>query len=215
MNLKDELQKHLDAGLTKRPEEIKNVMATSAQKLIDDKIGENALKKGEKLPEFSLKNATGQEVNVYDILKNGPLIISFYRGAWCPYCNLELRAYKELLPEIKKAGADFIAISPELPDVSMSLAEKHNLDFQVLSDIDNKLAKELGLVFKLEDDLIEVYKSFGIDVDTAQGNTNKELPLPATYVIGADGIVLLAEVDTDYTKRLEPADALKVIVANR
>ena len=215
MNLKVELQKHRDEGLANRPEEINTVMATSAQKLIDDKIGKNALKKGGKLPEFTLENATGQAVNIYDILKNGPLIINFYRGAWCPYCNLELRAYKELLPEIIKAGGNLVAISPELPDTSMTLIEKHGIEFQVLSDIDNKIAKELGLVFKLDHALVEVYNKFGIDLDTAQGNMNKEVPLPATYVIGSDGIVLLASVDTDYTKRLEPTKALEAIKANK
>lgn len=212
MNLQQELQDYLEASLEKRPEEIMNIMASSAQKLIDDQVGRNALQVGGQLPEITLPNATGQEINIYDILEQGPLIINIYRGAWCPYCNLELRAYKELLPQIKAAGANLIAISPELPDTSLSLIEKHGLDFEVLSDVDNKVAKALGLVFKLDEQLIEVYKSFGTDIEKAHGNAEFELPLPATYVIDQTGRVILAFVNTDYTKRLEPSLALEAIL---
>jgi len=211
MDLQKELQDYLEGMLKKVSEETMKIMSATAQRLIDEKIGQDALKVGDQLPQFALSNATGQEINIYDYLAQGPLIINFYRGAWCPYCNLELRAYKEILPEIKAAGANLIAISPELPDTSLSLIEKHDLEFEVLTDRDNKLAKKLGLVFKLDEDLGELYRKFGHDLDSAQGNTNQELPLPATYVIDTDGKVLLASVNTDYTKRLEPSIALEAI----
>lgn len=211
MDLQKELLNHLNKGLEKRPKDLTAIMEASAQKLIDDKVGVDAFKVGDKIPEATLISATNNKVNIYDYLKQGPLIISFYRGAWCPYCNLELRAYKEVLPQIKEAGANFIAISPELPDNSMSLIEKHGLEFDVLSDVNNAFAKKLGLVFRVDDALLAVYEKFGHNWDKAQGNTNKEIPIPATYVIGQDGIILLAFVETDYTKRLSPLVAIKAI----
>ena len=214
MNMKQELQDHLNATLKRVDNKAKEIMKASAQKLIDDKVGANAIKVGHKLPDVTLINATNEQINIYDYLKQGPLIINFYRGAWCPYCNIELRAYKDLLPAIKKAGGNLLAISPELPDTSLSLTEKHDLDFEVLSDINNAYAQKLGLVFKVDDELLGVYKKFGIDWDEAQGNTNKELPIPATFVIDIDGSVLLASINTDYTKRIEPSEVLKVLTAN-
>lgn len=214
MDLQQELQAYLDGVLEKTPKDIMDVMVATAAKLVEEEVGKNALSIGDKLPEFTLANATGKEINVYDYLNEGPLVINFYRGAWCPYCNMELRAYKELLPEIKEVGANLIAISPELPDTSLSLVEKHNLEFEILTDIDNKLAKKLGLVFKLDERLSEVYRGFGIDIDGAQGNNEQELPLPATYVIDRDGKVIKAFVNTDYTKRMEPSEALEAIKAS-
>ncbi len=215
MNLQQELQDFLKGSQENRPQELIDIMQASAQKLIDEKVGENALKVGDKIPEGTFVNATNEAVSIYDLLKQGALVISFYRGAWCPYCNLELRAYKEVLPEINAAGANMVAISPELPDTSMTLVEKHKLKFQVLSDVNNVFAKKLGLVFQVDDALLGVYNKFGIDMDKAQGNTNKEIPIPATYVIDKNGIVLLANVNTDYTKRLEPQKAIDVLNANK
>ncbi|MDW7739793.1 MAG: peroxiredoxin-like family protein [Bacillota bacterium] len=197
------------------PEEIKNIMEEATEKLLNQEIEKNALKTGDQLPEFKLKNAIGDTINIYELLSKGPLIIIFYRGAWCPYCNLELRAYQELLPRIREVGADLVAISPETPDLSLSLSEKLSIDFEVLSDINNKVARQLGLVFKLDDKLISLYKNMGIDLAESQGNADGELPVPATYVVGSDGEILLAYVNSDYTKRLEPEDALAAITNNK
>lgn len=211
MNLQEELQNFLNNSLAKRPQELTDIMKASAQKLIDDQVGKNAIQVGDKFPDTTLTNALGEPVKIHDLLGQGPLIINFYRGSWCPYCNLELRAYKEILPEIKAAGGNLIAISPELPDTSMSLVEKHGLEFDVLSDLNNQLAKELGLVFKLDDALVALYLKFGHDLAKAQGNDDFELPLPATFLVDRDGKVVLAHMDTDYTKRLEPSEALQAL----
>jgi peroxiredoxin len=211
MNMQQELQNHLKDGLKKRPKEINDIMQKSAQRISSENIGGNALEKGDKIPDATLINATGKSIKFYDYLKKGPLIISFYRGSWCPYCNIELRAYKEILPQIKENGANFIAISPDSPDNSLSLIEKQELAFEVCSDIDNIFAKKIGLVFRVDDDLLGVYHTFGIDLDKAQGNTKKEIPIPATYVIDEKGVVLLAYVNTDYTKRLDPLIAVEAL----
>lgn len=211
MNLRNQTEKYLEKSMAALPQETKDIMSNSAKALMIDEIGKNALKKGEKLPDFTLNNAEGKAINIYNCLAQGPLIISFYRGAWCPYCNLELAAYKEILPEIKAKGANFIAISPELPDNSLSLIEKQALEFDILTDLDNAIARDLGLVFKMNEDVRELYEKWDFKINEAQGNQNGELPLPATYVVNTDGTILLAFVDIDYTKRLEPSEAIAAL----
>lgn len=214
MSLKEQMEEHKRKSSGKMTEENKNIMKEAAEKVLKQEIEKKALNTCDMIPKFELKNALGKTVNIYELLSEGPLIINFYRGAWCPYCNLELRAYEELLPQIREAGANLVAISPELPDTSLSLSEKLSLKFEVLSDINNEVARQFGLVFKLDNKLIGLYKKMGIDLEASQGNNNGELPVPATYVVGTDGKILLAYVNSDYSKRLEPEDALAAIKKN-
>ena len=211
MNLKLELAKVDEDFIKKAPKDIIDLFRRQAKKLAYREIEKNALKVGDKLPNFELKNVIGEKIQAYDLLANGPLVITFYRGEWCPYCNLEVAAYQEVFPEIRNLGAQLVAISPELPDNSMSLVEKYSLKYEVLSDIDNKVARELGLTFYVEDELQAVYKNLGIDLVASQGNRNYELPVPATYVIGSNGTVILSYVDVDYTKRLEPKEVISIL----
>jgi len=169
------------------------------------------LKEGDLFPDFKLMNAVGKEVSLSDKLLNGPLVISFYRGTWCPYCNIELMGYEALLDDIKAAGGDFLAISPELPDLSMSLKERRNLSFEVLSDQDNQLAEQLGIVFEVGSEVLRLYNGFGIDLEQTQGNENNRLPIPATFVIDENRKIKLAYVDVDYTKRFEPSEVIKFL----
>ena len=211
MNLKEKTKSYYETGLAKRPAEITEIMKNSAEQLVKDEIGKNALKIGDQIPNFTLNNAKGESITVYDCLSKGPLVINFYRGAWCPYCNFELLAYKEILPEIQALGANLLAISPELPDNSLSLTDKHELEFEILSDYENNVAKAFGLVFKLDKDLLDLYNKLGFDIEGGQGSDKAELPIPATYVVDKSGRVLLAYVNTDYTQRLEPSDTLPVL----
>ncbi|HAE42612.1 MAG TPA: alkyl hydroperoxide reductase [Clostridiales bacterium] len=211
MSLSEKLQSYREESLSKKNEEDKSIMLETAENLRKLEIEKNALKEGDKIPAFKLKNAIGETIKIYDVLSKGPIIINFYRGAWCPYCNLEIAAYQEVLPEIKKRGAHLVAISPELPDITMTLKEKHALEFEILSDTDNMVAKEFGLVFKLEDKLVALYKKMGIDLVVSQGNRNSELPIPATYVVDTNGIIKLSYLNSDYTKRLEPMDAINAL----
>lgn len=169
------------------------------------------LKEGDLFPDFKLMNAVGEEVSLSDKLLNGPLVISFYRGTWCPYCNIELMGYEAILNDIKAAGGDFLAISPELPDLSMSLKERKNLSFEVLSDQDNQLAEQLGIVFEVGSEVLRLYNGFGIDLEQTQGNEKNRLPIPATYVIDKNRKIKLAYVDVDYTKRFEPLEVIKFL----
>lgn len=162
--------------------------------------------------DFTLSNATGQQIVFSDILKEKSIVLSFYRGGWCPYCNMELKALQNVLPEIEANGAQLIAISPELPDKSWTTVEKNGLSFEVLSDVNNEVAKAFNLVFKMPEDLQTLYRDqFKIQVDQHNGNNDYELPLSATYVIGQDGKIKYHFVEERYTVRAEPADIIKAL----
>lgn len=171
------------------------------------------IKPGDALPQFSLPDATGRSVSSADLLAESPLLITFYRGEWCPYCNLALVGLQQHVPTYHKLGAQFVAISPELANPSLSLIQKHNLDFPVLSDIGNAYARQLGIVFKQDDSLRQPYATLGIDFKERQGNDNFEVPVPISLLVGKDGIVKNVYVDPDFTKRLEPETAIEWIKA--
>lgn len=174
-------------------------------------IEHSALRAGTPLPRFALPNALGKTVDVSEALARGPLVLSFYRGGWCPYCSAELRALQLALPGLKALGASLIAVSPDLPDHSLSTAEKHALDFNILSDAGNMVARRFGLVFGVPDDVRQLYLGSGLDLAARAGGTAWELPIPATYLVGRNGLVRLAFVDADYTQRLDPAEILDAL----
>ena len=157
-----------------------------------------------------MTNAKGVLVDIKSLLNRGPVIVTFYRGGWCPYCNLELRAFQKILPEIKAAGASLVAISPEKPDDTLSTTEKNALDFEVLSDIGQKIGRAFGLVYTFSDELKWAYREFGLDIPGKNGADEWALPISATYVIGQDGKIMYAYSDADYRDRAEPAEVLKI-----
>ncbi|SEB36787.1 Peroxiredoxin [Tenacibaculum sp. MAR_2009_124] len=211
MNLIEELKAKKEASLKVIPEEKLVIMAQSTQNLKNKNISDKALKVGDSVNNFELPNALGNKVRLEDSLSKGSVVISFYRGGWCPYCNIELQALQNLLPEFEKYSTTLIAISPETPDNSLNTVEKNNLSFEVLSDIDNKVAKQMGLVFQLPENLREVYHSFDIDVPKHNGNKDYELPMPATYVINPEGVITYAFIPEDYTERADPKEILNSI----
>lgn len=180
--------------------------------LVATGIAAQALSKGDKAPTFTLPDHLGNTVRSADLLAAGPVLINFYRGNWCPYCNLELRAYQTHLDRIKRAGATLIAISPMLPDNSMDIAAKNDLAFPVLSDVGNKVANDFGLVFTVDSRIQAMYlQRLGNDLPTLNGDDSFTLPLPATYVIGQDGIITYSYVNADYRLRADPEDVLAVV----
>ena len=209
MNTTEQLKEIADSSASRIAKESLAIMEGFQKELELVNPLKDMKKKGDKFPAFNLPNHEGKIVSSDDILKNGPMIVTFYRGAWCPYCNIELRGYQNLLSEIKNKGATLVAISPEVPDNSLTLVEKQGLGFLVLSDIDNKLSKELGLVFQLSKELVDTYKSFGIDLGASQGNDRNELPAPATYIISKDGIITFLEAKLDYKTRTDPKAVLE------
>ncbi|MGD1809614.1 peroxiredoxin-like family protein [Dapis sp. BLCC M126] len=211
MNLTENLQQLQTEIEAKLPEDAKAKMQKFVVDLADSGIVNNSLKVGQKVPEFSLQNAVGKTVDLKSLLAENPVVISFYRGGWCPYCNMELRGLQKYLPQITELGAKLIAISPETPDNSLSTTEKNELTFEVLSDVGNQIAKQFGLVFQLPEELRPIYQSFGIDLPAYNGDESFELPIPGTYVVAKDGTVTHAFVDPDYTKRLDPEEIINVL----
>ncbi|BAZ11624.1 redoxin domain-containing protein [Calothrix sp. NIES-4071] len=211
MNLTQELQNLLNHVASQVPAETLSTIGQSTQQVADLKIDQKALKVGERVSNFSLPGATGQLVELQQLLAKGPVVIAFYRGEWCPFCNLELRALQNASPEIKALGASLVAISPQTPDNSLSTSEKHSLTFEVLSDVGNKVAKQFGLVYTVGEVMRAVMASFGTDLSASNGDDSFELPLPATYVIDTDGAVTFRFIDADFTKRLDPAEIITAL----
>ncbi len=165
-----------------------------------------ALKVGQAAPDFTLPDASAKQLSLRTLLASGPVVISFYRGEWCPFCNIELRGLEEALPRMQELGATLIAISPEKPDFGLLAIEKNKLTFPVLSDFGNKVARQFGIVFQIGQELREFSKnSFGNDLALRNGEDSYELPVPATFVVDQTGVIRFAHVDVDYMLgRAEP-----------
>jgi peroxiredoxin len=191
-------------------DEKKKIYADGIEAVANSGVLQNALKVGDTALDFTLTNASGKAVTLYDELKNGPVILTWYRGGWCPYCNISLHFLQERLPDFKAAGASLFALTPELPDKSLSTAEKHSLDFEVLSDVGNAVGRNYGLIFKLTDGVAEMYNN-AFDLNTYNGDESNELPLAATYVIDTDGTIKFAFLDADYRNRAEPDDIIEAV----
>ncbi len=183
-------------------------MDKAQQALKDSRIAERALAAGNDASDFMLPNARGEQVSSEVLRQQGPIVVSFYRGGWCPYCSLELKALQSVNAEIEALGARLVAISPQVPDESLSTAEKNQLEFEVLSDVNSKVADQYGLTFSLDEDLRPIYKNWGADVAVVNDDPDCKLPLPATYVISQEGKIVHAFVEEDYTERLEPDEIL-------
>lgn len=197
------------------PPEIHPVMERATAELIASGQAERALKAGDKAPAFTLTDPDGTLVSSTELLEKGPLVISFYRGVWCPYCNMELQALEEALPEFQAAGASLVAISPQTPVNSRKSVRQNKLSFAILSDARNDVAAAFGLRFALPDYLVELYKALKNDLPAVNGDPSWTLPMPARYVVGQDGTILYSEVNPDYTRRPEPADLLAALGRSR
>ena len=213
MSLKAECEAVINQFISDLPEEVMGSLTGFIGRLVESGLADKAINVGDKAPDFTLPNVHGEKTRLYDLLNDGPVVINFYRGGWCPFCSLELKGYQDLLPEIKSAGGNLVGISPETPDNSLSTAEKFALEFEVLSDSGNTVADSYGLVFELEPAIREIYTSFEFVLPTINGDDSWTLPIPATYVIDRDGTVVWADVNANYTERAEPGDVLKALRA--
>lgn len=210
--LEEKIKEYQEAFKKKAPQDVQELMLQVTEELKSDDISSEALRTGEDVLPFCLPNAVGKNVILEDELaKYDFVVLNFYRGGWCPYCNLELKALQDILGDLKALNASLIAISPQTPDASLSTKEKNALEFEVLSDWDNTIAKEFGLVFSLDKKLRPIYESFGIDVPGSNDDDSYELPMPATYILNKEGVIIYTFIDEDYTKRLEPQIILDVI----
>ncbi|PTD16796.1 peroxiredoxin-like family protein [Sphingomonas fennica] len=205
----DEFKAGLAAG--KVPPEILAKLNQSTQDLIASGLAARALKAGEAAPAFTLDDAEGNPIPTSELLAKGPLVISFYRGVWCPFCNMELQALQAALPAITELGASLVAISPQTAANSRKSVRQNALTFPILSDPRNEVAAMFGLRFTLPGYLAEVYRGFGNDLASINGDDSWTLPMPGRFVIGQDGTILYAEVNPDYTHRPEPEDILPAL----
>lgn len=167
---------------------------------------------GEEAPDFALPNAFGATVRLSELLADGPVVLTFYRGAWCPYCNLQLRGLKAALPHIERHGARLVAVTPQLPDKSRAQVEQDGYPFEILSDLDERVMSAYGLLFQVPPELVTLYKrNFALDLATYNGPGRYRLPVPGTYVIDRQGVIRWAFADTDYKARAEPADIIDAL----
>jgi peroxiredoxin len=171
-------------------------------------LAASALKPGNRAPDFTLPTLDGSPLSLSATLQHGPVVLSFYRGGWCPYCGLQLRAYQAFLPQIRELGATLLAVSPQLSDHARRMAERANLSFPLLEDRGNAVARQYGLVFQIEPIMHEVYHAVGADLPAYNGDDAWELPIPGTYIIDQQRCVRYAFVNTDYTERLEPVEII-------
>ncbi|MES0371276.1 MAG: peroxiredoxin-like family protein [Mariprofundaceae bacterium] len=211
MSLSEELEQFNQGFVEQVPEDVVSEMTAAMELLKKSGLTKHAVKAGQHAPDFNLPELDGEVFRLSELTQSGSVVISFYRGAWCPYCNLEMQALQQALPDIEKAGGKLIAIAPELPEHAGEIREKGNLTFPLLHDWNNGISHEYGLVFTLPESLRPIYESFGIDLAASQGNDRFELPLPATYIVGRDGVIKYAYVNVDYTKRMEPSEIVEVL----
>tara|TARA_R110001583_G_scaffold161213_2_gene313129 strand:+ start:105 stop:800 length:696 start_codon:yes stop_codon:yes gene_type:complete len=193
------------------PPTVIETMNRATAELTASGAAQKALKAGDHAPAFTLNDPDGKPVSSIDLLRRGTLVVTFYRGVWCPYCNLELQALQAALPDIHAAGAGVVAISPQIAANSRKALRQSALTYPILSDPHNDTAAAFGLRFELPDYLVELYKSLKNDLPAFNGDPSWTLPMPGRYVIAPDGTIVYAEVNPDYTRRPDPSEILPAI----
>lgn len=212
------LQQKIDAykaGFNQRADdETKRLFAEGIEAVVNAHVVEHAKSVGDPAPLFMLPDPLGEHTKLSTLLEDGPVVIVWYRGGWCPYCNLTLAAYQERLDEIGSLGATLVAISPELPDNALNTKEKSSLEFEVLTDANNSVAKQYGVVFELTPEVHAIYND-RFDFDNWNGQSSGELPLAATYVIDRAGVIRWSFLSADYRDRADPEDVIGALKALR
>lgn len=210
--LETRLKKHRDFWGSKLTPAENETMERHIEFLRESGALDKVLKKGDQAPEFNLKNQNGDIIASSELLKNGPLVVSFYRGSWCPYCVEEVRALDLFYPEIKEHGADLVVLSPQSFSRTEKQAAELHLKYNLLVDDDNRTGKAFGLVYEFPQYLKDLYiERFNNNIQEINEGSAWELPIPARFVIGQDGKILDVLVDPDYRFRPEPMTTLKFI----
>jgi peroxiredoxin len=209
--LKDSIDAFMKGVASHAPPEVLAGLGAEVKKLVESGIAGQALRVGAKAPDFTLPDAHGRPLTLSGLLAKGPAVVTFYRGGWCPFCDLQLRAYQGVLSAIHDLGAELIAISPQTPDYALSDVEKKQLTFPVLTDKGNAVARDFKLVFALSEALRKLQTHFGSVLPKFNGDESWKLPMPGTFVLDRHGIVRFASVDPNWMVRVEPAVILEAL----
>ncbi len=212
MPLNTELDSYRAGWEARVGQETARLIAGDIEALRASGILDRAARAGDLVPATNhLLDAHGRPFDLTALIAAGPVVLTFYRGGWCPYCNLELRAFQAALLAIRAAGGTLVAVSPERPDHSLSTAEKNDLAFPVLSDVGGRLAAALGIRFALSDAVRPFYEKAGHALPDRNGDGGWALPIPATFVIDRGGRIALASIEPDYRRRLAPDVAVEAL----
>jgi peroxiredoxin len=209
MKFTDQLNSLTTDVLAKASNEYASAVEATRKVIQDSGLLRSALQAGQVFPSFSLPDANGSIVSASELLKGGPLVVAFYRGSWCPFCDLELNALQLALPEIKAQGGSLAAISPQRPEQSAETARHSQLNFHLLFDRQNLFARELGLVYRLPAAMQTELQKTGLQLPTINGDDSWELPIPATYLVGQDGVIVDAFLDADFYHRKDPQELIE------
>ncbi|KAI1109583.1 AhpC-TSA-domain-containing protein [Nemania sp. NC0429] len=212
MTSQKEQLEELTTKLGSFPEEVRNQLKDGHSKFLETWDPSKTIQVGDKLPAFIMTDATGKEVSSASLLTKGPLLITFYRGEWCPFCNIAIAFLQKHLPEFQARGVTLVAISPELPNHNMTATEKHALQFPVLTDLHNAFARKLGIVYD-QSSAKDLHASLGLDLNERNGDSSWEVPIPATLLVDKDGVVRNTAIEPDWKLRLDPKQALEWIDA--
>ena len=205
--LKDQLETLKAKSKATRGDEVISIMEKHIEVAKHEEI--QGLPIGAEAPNFTVVTALGEIIELNKLLKQGPVVLVFYRGAWCPYCNLELKAYNEMMNTYRQIGIRVIAIPPQKPEESIAMVQKGDLKFDVVSDPNLEIASQYNIVHQVYKELQELYLSFGFDLPNVNGDDSWRLPLPATFVIAPTRKIMKTFVEADYRERLEPQEALE------
>jgi len=211
--LKEAIDGYNEEKKRKMPAEVLATMAQATEDLIKSGIENRVLRSGDTMPDFELPDQHGRLRRLSDYLSESRVVLNIYRGGWCPYCNMEMKALQDALPEIEASGARLIGMAPEMPDRALETLERHQIKIDILSDQGNRVSESLGLVFELPQALRTIYQKNGLDVPAFNGDDSFKLPLPATYILDRNGVILYDFVNADYTLRLEPAEIVARLAA--
>jgi peroxiredoxin len=212
VTIREQSDQQKEAAAAHLPPEVVAVFDRSIQGLLEEGVPAGAVAVGDTIESFTLNDAMNEPVTLDELVETGPAVVVFYRGGWCPYCNLALRTYQqELLPELPAFGARLVAISPQLPDQSLATSEKIGLEFTVLSDPGNRVAKSMGIVFQQADEVLEVQRKLGLDLAKVNAEGSTELPRPTVLIVDSTRTVRFVDIQPDYTARTEVADILAAL----
>lgn len=205
--------KEMAEGIRKNAPDAAQVFDDGVKQIAATGIVGRAPKVGDTIKMFELPDSSGKQVRLSDLLVRGPVVLTWYRGGWCPYCNIGLRGLLQVEPMIREQGATLVAVTPELPDMAADTMKRNDLTFIVLTDKGNDVARQYKIVYRVPEAMSATMKAFKVDLAKRNGDASDELPLSVTYVIDQRGVIRWAFVDADYRKRAEPSDVVEALKA--